>query len=496
MRGSYYVLVSFIAWFSLGCLEAPEGASAAGAGTLIASLEPEAALDAAPTVLRVRIRSTTAEALPPPESFVFASGELGKSQLSQLARDEISQALEERLVPLLGWNDGDSVVLAPMVQLEAGALYTVACGKPRFSQPIVVASDDPLPVLGLAWPPEGRGSGARPAVWCGDRALAPGVFDVTLAPHHAGAKLEVGAVAGIGRRCLGLAAAGELAPDQAVLAPPLVAAPESDMRLEPIGLRADAEPETIAALSCEAPSIALGPGCITVFDDRLLLTSPGAPLLWALAAPGVDDARAAMPDEPLWFSGFEPDTSFTLAVATVDRSGTVARHDLTLTTLAPMAHLVLNEVLANPLGEEPAQEWIEIVNDGLVAAELEGYVLSDVGGEQVLPAATLAPGAHALLVGEDYAGDSEHDVHPARGTLVVKLAELGKNGLSNEGEALKLTGPDGRVVSRFPATPKPKAGHSVVRLIPRSPDGWQPSFARSATATPGAANVVADEPEG
>ena len=76
--------------------------------------------------------------------------------------------------------------------------------------------------------------------------------------------------------------------------------------------------------------------------------------------------------------------------------------------------------------------------------------------------------------------------------MVIRVPKLGKNGLNNDGEPLTLRRPDGVVVSRAPATPKPKAGQSVARIHPKAPDYGAASFVRSEenASTPGAVNVV------
>jgi hypothetical protein len=71
---------------------------------------------------------------------------------------------------------------------------------------------------------------------------------------------------------------------------------------------------------------------------------------------------------------------------------------------------------------------------------------------------------------------------------LVRVEKLGKNGLSNSGEPLKLSRHDGTVISRFPALPKPKAGASVARVTPEAPDGEESSFVLSTAPTPGASN--------
>jgi hypothetical protein len=131
---------------------------------------------------------------------------------------------------------------------------------------------------------------------------------------------------------------------------------------------------------------------------------------------------------------------------------------------------VLNEVLANPSGQEPDQEWVEIVNGGSSHFDLAGYILEDSGGEVTLPSAELAPGEHALIVSESYDSASEVDVPPGEGTRLVRVPRLAQSGLSNSGEALRLRSPSGEVVSRFPATPPPKPGVSVARRDPSTLD--------------------------
>jgi hypothetical protein len=163
----------------------------------------------------------------------------------------------------------------------------------------------------------------------------------------------------------------------------------------------------------------------------------------------------------------------------------------TIATAEPMAHVVINEVLANPIGEEPDQEWVELYNDGARAAFLADYRLIDIGGEVVLPALYLPPGGYALVVNDSFDADSPYDPRPDEHAIVLRVPSLGKNGLNNQGEPLELVRGPSQVVSRFPPEPKPKAGHSVVRLHPAALDELPTSFARSELPTPGAANVIA-----
>jgi hypothetical protein len=173
-------------------------------------------------------------------------------------------------------------------------------------------------------------------------------------------------------------------------------------------------------------------------------------------------------------------------ITTIDRQTSFSTADLSVCRGPPQSHLVLSEVYANPLGTEPAQEWVELFNDGSGAVPLGGCTLQDGGGSIVLPDATVGAGAYALIVNGSFALDDGADPPPAAGTLVVRVASLS---LSNEGEALTLRDPGGVVMSRFPAM-KPKSGVSIVRLVPDALDEDPASFAPSpnGSATPGAPN--------
>jgi hypothetical protein len=228
---------------------------------------------------------------------------------------------------------------------------------------------------------------------------------------------------------------------------------------------------------------------VRVLDDRLVGRAPAAPLLWAVHGGGIDTASATNASDPFVLTGLSPATAVSIAVSAIDTAGRVSRTTLATKTAAPMAHLVLNEVLANPIGPEPAEEWVELVNDGSVAADLKGFVLVDLGGETPLPAAFLAPHAYALLVGADYVANDGFDPLPAGGTLLLQVPRVGKSGLSNDGEPLTLRDASGAIVSTFPAAPKPKSGLSVSRVAPSAPD--VPASFVVTLPTPGAPNGAA-----
>jgi hypothetical protein len=113
--------------------------------------------------------------------------------------------------------------------------------------------------------------------------------------------------------------------------------------------------------------------------------------------------------------------------------------------------LVITEVLSHPLGPRLAQQFVEIENRGAAPVALAGLQLHDDAGFDELPEATLAPGALALIVPDDFTVDDGVDRAPAPGTLIVRIGDgrLGANGIRESGEAIALTEDDGRPVSLF-----------------------------------------------
>lgn len=471
-----------------------------------AVIEPEAPLDAAPRVVRVRIvpaAGATADAA----RVLFVRGHVGAGHIRQVVNDSVSQALTERVVPAITWTEEDgSVVLAPGEVLEPGETYGVLSADPPLGIDLRIDTGDPVPVLAQVWPPAGADAAGGFAIFCGEREIAAvptPLAEVVLAPGDVAATMALGVADGIGSSCLRLDAidltavtALETAGDGPVqvVPPALVILPDgSPARLDPkpIALTAGRPSSAVVPLACAPTEVVFGPGCARVADDRIFVFTPETPLFWAVRsrAAGGDSIHVTSANEPWVLHGLTPGTPADITFVAVDVLGRAPVHVLEVVTAAPMAHVEISEVLANPVGSEPDQEWVELLNDGLADADLSGYVLADIGGETALPAATLLPGELALVVNETFLEDDELDPSPAKGTLLLRVATLGKAGLKNDGEPLRLRAADGTVVSRFPAAPKAKAGQSVGRVAPGAPDGAAASFAVMAP-TPGAPNAL------
>ncbi|MRG91951.1 lamin tail domain-containing protein [Polyangium spumosum] len=462
------------------------------------AFEPEAPTTAAPRVLRVHVAAE--QALDEARLFLVR-GEVRESHLKQIERDDISKTLAARFVPSLFWREDDgSVVLAPTAPLEPGETYAVASGEPRASVHFVVEAAEVAPLLTRVWPPAESPRAGLFGLYCGDVALPEVTIEATLAPEGPLGVFSRGvAPGGAGRDCLRFGGRGLAADGGPWVPPPFVGIPglPGPLRLDPypfggagaeLGEIMEVQPDE-APLECAAFEVPFGPGCVEVLDDRLRGRAPGAALLWGVAGEGLDVVMATEKNERFVLGGLPADRVIALDVTTIDAHGRARRMAFSATTLPPMPHVVLNEVMANPLGPEPDQEWVELYNDGAVEAALGELVLRDIGGETPLPEVTLPPGRFAVVVNETFVPDDEIDVPPAEDAIVVRVPALGKNGLGNGGESVRLLDTRGRILSKFPAIPKPKAGQSVIRRSPDAPDGVSDSFLL-AVPTPGGVNAA------
>ncbi len=506
------LLAASLLCFCVSCMPAFEENIATGceptgeAGPLQLTTEPPAELQQAPRVLRLVVRDDRESVAEPldPDSFVLIAGSISDSQLEQLQQLEPSQALSQRFVPSIAWaRSPDEVVIAPTVALEPGEGYVLANGALKMAQPIEISDYDPLPMLHLVWPPAGRSHSGGEAVWCGASKLSNVAQRAELAPsRQAGFILNGITRSDPGRRCVHfeLDNGGEAGTEGALPPPVLSDVSGTELaRIEPHPLRSGAAlTDPLAAAACELGEVSFGPGCAKVQDDRISVCSPAGAALWSVVSngPGGAAEQLVTSDNSSSFllSGFLPQSQVSMALTVLDGSARSMSATLAAQMAAPMPHVVLNEVLANPLGPEPAQEWVELFNDGLAPANLEGYTLVDVGGLTPLPSAVLPSGGYALLVNEDFDDSGEYDTPPSSVSLLLRVSKLGKGGLNNSGEPLKLLTSDELVVSRFPATPKPKTGRSVFRKSPKTLVDQTDGFVLSepGASTPGFSNVAKD----
>jgi len=204
------------------------------------------------------------------------------------------------------------------------------------------------------------------------------------------------------------------------------------------------------------------------------------------AGAGLTDFDVAVPTSLL-----PPSVAATVTVRAVDRAGNpVESAPLALTTPPAIPPLVITEVLANPAGPEPAQEYVEVRNLGDADLSLEGLVIQDSRGADTLPAGTLVAGAYGLVVTSAYDPQGGADPPPRPRTALFRVdGRIGADGLSNGGEAVRLVQGD-TVVSSYggwvDVSSSAWAGHSVHRLVETACDRADAWSRTPLPPTPGA----------
>lgn len=236
------------------------------------------------------------------------------------------------------------------------------------------------------------------------------------------------------------------------------------------------------------------PGACVLTDDRSVsvrVTSDAAFRLQALLDASVS-ARLASETSVAWAQrDLSPGQPVRLELAVFDAAGNTTRMHARLTTQTSLPALAISELRADPIGSEPAQEFVEVWNYGQSPIALRGFSLSDdplAVPTRIDSDAVVYPGARALLVADTFDAHDARDVPPKAGALLVRVGKaLGKSGLSNRGAALFLRDPQNRRVSAAPAVPAPRAGVCNVRITSdlRSSEPGSFGYAAGETCTPG-----------
>lgn len=122
--------------------------------------------------------------------------------------------------------------------------------------------------------------------------------------------------------------------------------------------------------------------------------------------------------------------------------------------------VAINEILPSPEGADAENEWIEILNQGNLEIDLANWKISDTVG--AIKVYTFPEGTKI----------------PSQGYLVL-TRPISKITLNNDGDGLKLTSPDGKIVDSAEYTKAPK-GQSFNRI--------ESSWVWSDALTPGLVN--------
>jgi hypothetical protein len=174
-------------------------------------------------------------------------------------------------------------------------------------------------------------------------------------------------------------------------------------------------------------------------------------------------------------------SSITLSFEDINGNADQVIVEVTATGGYPVA---VTEILADPAGTEPDQEFVEIHNFGAGAVDLSGWMIDDNGDKDgdVLPAGTtLGAGSTGIIVSPDFDPSTGDDPAPASSATIIHLdSSIGTSGLKNSSaETIQLWDAAGLLVSEYLGeVGNPKEGKSAARLSAELPDGdewaWGP----------------------
>lgn len=436
-------------------------------------------LENAPAVARFRLSGAAGFHV---DDVWLVSGDVSSVSQGKLERGEIPRTVEEQRQSLVVWLEGRDAILAPTTILEAGSRYSfVALGVGLLGSFLV--SEEERPILRLLGDPVSESSGE--IIYCLDTR---GSYETDLQDLDG----LSGFSAGVSEQRAGdhsCVRTQFIEAQEFFLPPPSV----GEFLFEPTPIeRVD---EVVRTPMPPLPGACSGEelfdfsgGCLEAAPGAVLVhLSPGFFALSLRDAEGfVLSERVVRAEEeethalgPLASqSTYRVDvTAFSPGASSSGESS--SQFEIRSGSAAP--RFVLTELLADPLGNEPQSEWIEVVNIGSGVGSLKDFQIWDSSDGAVLPDVELEPGEVGLIVREDFSFESDEIPHFA--SVPVPVTSLGENGLRNSGEEVSLRSPDGRVLSKIVPLAT-RAGESVARIEPWAPD-IPASFVSRAPPTPG-----------
>ncbi len=467
-------------------------------------------------LLRVTLSDAPLEA--PPPIWLFAGADADDLR-EDLAADPLRASSRARIVGAALEGEGPAWTIVPEARLARGEALAVGVGAwlrgassgLRMGEPFVAAlrvSVDPAAGAAVtdSWPPDGA-SAVPPSI----RELIVR-FDGPVDGLRDGVALlepDGAMVPSIVRpfACDAFGWEGGLC---AVLAPDRSLAPSTAHRLvvgetvldatgAPVGpwtarfttsAEGADEPPALLALPCALDEVAIDDGCVLADDGRVVLRIAASEPVRATLSIAGRTVREVAPRGTATLAALDlpPDTELATVLRLEDLGGNVVERALALRTTEPLLSLAIVEVRADPLGAEPRQEYVEVLNFGEDGVDLEGISISDrpdSAGDAVPRPQRLAPGQRALLVADGFDPEDPADSPPVPpGVPLVRVgASLATGGITNAGEALYLRDGAMRRLSATPALPA-AAGSCIVRTG-ADPRGDAPHLFAIAPCTPG-----------
>jgi hypothetical protein len=444
-------------------------------------------LDNVPAVPRLRLSG-----LPPIplEDIWLIRGDVSSVSQGRLRRRDPPKTVQDHREPLASWTEGADIVLAPSQVLEPGQRYSlVALGAGLLGS--FVVSEEARPLLYL-WSSPAASPGGQLAYCAGVPPIArlEGLpfshTDSTDEAAEAGVLPHVGTDACV-RFTVRTEAGGFFMPpsiwgDFLVDPTPVAVFDENDDRETFV---------SVPAHCTEEAALHFTGGCAAVDGPALRISvAPGAYFLELKPRDEEADSErlliSTLSAATHNFGPLLPTTEYSLTVVRFSgepllEQDAASQEPIHFLSGFEAARFVLTEILADPLGSEPASEWVEVYNAGNAEGSLRDLLLWDSGGASVLPDVILKPGQFGLIIRHDFSVGV--DTVPHFECVPVFVDSIGQNGLRNSGEEVRLETAEGELISKIPALAA-GAGQSVARREPWSPD-LESSFVRTRPPSPG-----------
>jgi hypothetical protein len=264
----------------------------------------------------------------------------------------------------------------------------------------------------------------------------------------------------------------------------------------------DSEPPVILPAACVDGQILKGGVCLLQRAMTSLVffntsESASVEINWPEGTKGIILSKSPATAHEVLVTGLKEGEKYQLQVALTD--GANNKTETLIFVEGSSGYTVsITEIMADPNGAEPAQEFVEIANYGTADIDISGWMIDDNGdanGDLIPQGSILKAHEVALLVSESYNPLDTLDPSPVDGTHIIRLTSaIGTSGLKNsEAESVELYDAAGELVSFYNGSAgKPEPGNSVVKTIAELPDNAEESWVlqTAGTADPGIAYFI------
>lgn len=209
-------------------------------------------------------------------------------------------------------------------------------------------------------------------------------------------------------------------------------------------------------------------GCLLASDaGAILRVAPNEPIRAELRISNASASALSNHDScVLALNGLNAEQTYAAALTLTDVAGNSGERALEIHTPARLAQVVFDEVRGDPLGPEPAQELVELLNSGTDPVSLMGFSISTNVREQgraITTALEISPGERVLVVAPSFDIDDASDGELPAGVRIARLD--GTLSLANAGQALVLRDNDGGRLDTTPVLSAPP-GQCIARTKP------------------------------